>query len=44
MVLHIFPHNFLNIQPIFNPEKVLEKWDLGQILYMLKVLKVAQNN
>ena len=21
---HIFAHNFLNIQPIFNPEKVLE--------------------
>ena len=25
---HIFPHNFLNNQPIFNPEKVLESWDL----------------
>ena len=24
MVLHIFAHNFLNIQPIFNPQKVLE--------------------
>ena len=23
-VLHIFVHNFLNIQPIFNPQKVLE--------------------
>ena len=22
--IHIFPHNFLNIQPIFNPKKVLE--------------------
>ena len=21
---HIFTHNFLNIQPIFNPQKVLE--------------------
>ena len=21
---NIFPHNFLNIQPIFNPQKVLE--------------------
>ena len=21
---HIFAHNFLNIQPIFNPQKVLE--------------------
>ena len=24
MVLHIFAHNFLNIQQIFNPQKVLE--------------------
>ena len=23
-VKHIFAHNFLNIQPIFNPQKVLE--------------------
>ena len=22
---HIFTHNFLNIQPIFNPKKVLER-------------------
>ena len=28
MVLHIFAHNFLNIQPIFNPQKVLESWHL----------------
>ena len=26
---HIFPHNFLNIQWIFNPEKVLESLDTG---------------
>ena len=26
---HIFPHNFLNIQWIFNPEKVLESCDTG---------------
>ena len=25
---HIFAHNFLNIQPIFNLQKVLESWDL----------------
>ena len=25
---HIFAHNFLNIQVIFNPQKVLESWDL----------------
>ena len=24
---HIFAHNFLNIQPIFNPQKVLRSWD-----------------
>ena len=29
MVLHIFAHNFLNVQLIFNPKKVLESWDLG---------------
>ena len=28
MVLHIFAYNFLDIQPIFNPQKVLESWDL----------------
>ena len=26
--IHIFALNFLNIQAIFNPKKVLEKWDL----------------
>ena len=26
---HIFAPNFLNIQLIFNPEKVLESWDSG---------------
>ena len=25
---HIFAHNFLNIQPIFNLQKVLESWEL----------------
>ena len=29
MVLHIFAYNFLNNQPIFNPQKVLESQDLG---------------
>ena len=24
LTLHIFAHNFLNIHPIFNPQKVLE--------------------
>ena len=46
MVLHIFAHNFLNIQQIFNLQKVLESWDLGlfqpyhQMLSMLEVSKV----
>ena len=26
---HVFAHNFLNIQWIFNPEKVLKSWDIG---------------
>ena len=26
--LNSFTHNFLNIQPIFSPQKVLESWDL----------------
>ena len=25
---HIIAHNFINIQPIFNPQKVLKSWDL----------------
>ena len=29
MVLHIFAHNFLNIQLILNLQKVLKSWDLG---------------
>ena len=48
MVLHIFAHNFLNIQLMFNPKKVLESWDLWLSnhtikYYVLKVLKVAEN-
>ena len=27
--IHIFAHNFLNIQTIFNTKKVLESYDLG---------------
>ena len=26
---HVFAYNFLNIQLIFNPQKVLKSWDLG---------------
>ena len=36
MVLHIFTYNFLNIQLIFNPQKVLESWDLGLSSHSIK--------
>ena len=26
---HVSAHNFLNIQWIFNPEKVLKRWNIG---------------
>ena len=36
MVLHVFAHNFLNMQLIFNPQKVLESWDLGLSSHTIK--------
>ena len=33
---HIFAHNFLNIQPILNPQKVLESWDLELFNHTIK--------
>ena len=36
MVLHIFAYIFLNIQPIFNPKKVLKNWDLGLSNHTIK--------
>ena len=33
---HIFAHNFLNIQPIFNLEKVLESRDLELFNHTIK--------
>ena len=33
---HIFAHNFLNIQPIFNPQKVLRSWDLELFNHTIK--------
>ena len=33
---HIFAHNFLNIQLIFNPQKVLKSWDLGLSNHTIK--------
>ena len=34
--IHIFAHNFLNIQLIFNPQKVLESSDLGLSNHTIK--------
>ena len=34
--LHISPYNFLNIQPIFNSQKVLESWDWGLFNHTIK--------
>ena len=34
--IHILARNFLNIQWIFNPKKVLESWDLGLSKYTIK--------
>ena len=33
---HVFAHNFLNIQKIFNPEKVLKSWDIGLSNHTIK--------
>ena len=33
---HIFAHNILNIQPIFNLQKVLESWDLELFNHTIK--------
>ena len=32
---HVFAHNFLNIQRIFNRKKVLESWDLGLCIWKI---------
>ena len=33
---HIFAHNFLNVQPIFNLQKGLESWDLDLSNHTIK--------
>ena len=38
MVLNIFARNFPNIQPIFNPQKVLESLDLGLSNHTIKCM------
>ena len=35
---HIFAHNFLNIQSIFNPQKVLRSWDLKPFNHTIKYI------
>ena len=37
---HIPAHNFLNIQSIFNPQKVLESWDCGLCNYTINTIYV----
>ena len=37
---HIPAHNFLNIQWIFNPQKVLESWDSGLFNYTINTIYV----
>ena len=42
MVLHICAYNFLNIQRIFSPKKVLKSWDLAlsnqpNVMYVKRV-------
>ena len=32
---NVFAHNFLNIQLVFNPKKVLESWDLGLFIHII---------
>ena len=34
--IHIFAYNFLNIQPIFNPQKVLESWELDLLNHIIQ--------
>ena len=33
---HIIAHNFINIQPIFNLQKVLRSWDLELFNHTIK--------
>ena len=37
---HIPAHNFLNIQSIFNPQKVLESWDSGLFNHTINTIYV----
>ena len=37
---HIPTHNFLNIQWIFNPQKVLESWDSGLFNHIINTIYV----
>ena len=37
---HVSAHNFLNIQLIFNPQKVLESWDWGLFNHTINTIYV----
>ena len=41
---HIPAHNFLNIQWIFNPQKVLESWDSGLFNHTINTIHVNTVN
>ena len=41
---HVSAHNFLNIQPIFNPQKVLENWDWGLFNHTINTIYVDTVN
>ena len=41
---HILAHNFLNIQWIFNPQKVLESWDSGLFNHTIYTIYVDTVN
>ena len=41
---HIPAHNFLNIQQIFNPQKVLESWDSGLFNHTINTIHVDTVN
>ena len=42
--LHISPYNFLNIQPIFNSQKVLQSWDWGLFNHTINTIYVDTVN
>ena len=41
---HIPAYNFINIQPIFNPQKVSESWDWGLFNHTINIIYVDTVN